>query len=219
MKNMPTPVAEELPEYFGKAALTFANAKRDEDRAQFWCDQTPWNLLIAPSISRLVPDAVFILMLRDYRGVILSLRHSYANGYRWAGREMHESARLWSRFYNCVDSLDPLRTIAVSYDNLCARPEETVRALEDELSSRLGLDPQLFDRSVFCEKHASERNVRPTIGMRQDDRVALRSVTPYEKDRWTTLNDLACKPYVEQVDAQLRESFPNAYVPAGSHSE
>ncbi|MGB6061185.1 MAG: sulfotransferase, partial [Candidatus Aquilonibacter sp.] len=90
MHRMPSTVLSEYLSHLFVGTLNFADACRDSAGAAMWCDQTPFNLQIARELVERLPDAVFLLMLRHYRGVIQSLRRSYATGYRWAGSRIQD---------------------------------------------------------------------------------------------------------------------------------
>jgi hypothetical protein len=208
----PLPVKEGFFDRLACSARAFADENRDQASAAFWCDQTPWNLLIAEQLARDLADAIFVLLVRHYRGVILSLRRSYADGYRWAGREFHESARLWARFYDCVELLPADRTIVLSYDALCADPEPNVARLEREIGRRFGVDPTLFDRRAFLEGHARQGpDRRQPMGVEDGGEVRLQPIPPYEMEKWTQGMEIAASPYVSKTHAMLSDRFGQIY--------
>lgn len=216
MRRVPSPVKDGFLRSLGQHALEHADALRDEAGARFWCDQTPWNLRVAEKIVESVPDALFVLMLRNYRGVVMSLRQSFADGYGWAGHRIDESARLWADSYAEAKHLPPERTIAVSYDRLCVSPQETIAELERDLSNRLGVDAEMFQRSALATRYARSsfsRNDR-TIAKVTKGQVEFTPVPAYDFAGWGDGMEAACFQYVEKLERELNHRFGDLYKPA-----
>jgi hypothetical protein len=210
MARMPSPVKEQYLRSLVSATVECAESLRREANAVFWCDQTPWNLLVAETIAKELPDAVFLLMLRHYRGVVMSLRRSFAAGYQWAGWQIQESAKLWAQFYAGVDALPMDRTIVVSYDRLCEDPEPVIRGIETSLAERLGAPADGFDRTVFAQSHATS-STRRTLAHIVDNEVKFRSIPSYETSLWTDGMEAASYEHVARVHDDLCERFGNQY--------
>jgi hypothetical protein len=201
--------AEYLEDLFD-ASLAFADRQRDQRGARFWCDQTPFNLSIAQSLATRLKDAIFVLMLRHYRGAIQSLRRSYTEGYRWAGRNFQDSATLWANIYHNCAHLPPERTIAVSYERLCAFPLEAIESLEAQLAHKLGIESSGFDRSVCARSYATTA-LRRTIAFMGEESVEFKPIASYDSERWTEGMETAALVYASETDALLRNRYPDVY--------
>ena len=212
MRQVPSPEKEAYLRHLVRCTADFAETVATKAGASFWCDQTPWNLLIAKHLATLFPDGVFVLMLRHYSGAILSLQRSFASGYRWAGSTAAESAQLWASFYNHVSELPAERTVVVSYDRLCAQPDAAIRALTRSLVANLDLNSDAFKRRVFSESHATKEG-RHTIGAHATDgSVSLRPVPSIDSGAWTNQMERECREHVSVVDQALRLRFGLGYV-------
>lgn len=182
--RVPAPHKGEYLEELREHALDFATRVARRHGCSCFCDSTPWNLLIAGTLVARLPDALFVLTVRDVRGVSQSLERSRAQGYLWAGDTLEERALLWRRFYSHVGSLDPDRTVVVDYDELCAEPPAVLDELARDLS-RHGITFSL-DAGALCESHANPAGAgRPTVGVRLGDgSVSLRSIPSYDAAAW-----------------------------------
>lgn len=210
MQRMPTPFKDAYLEHIFLATQAFADNEAVNAGKSFWCDQTPWNVLIAKRLAHAFPDALFVLMLRHYRGVVASLRRSYLRGYAWAGMHFSDSADLWSRCYAAAAELPETRTIAVSYDALCAHPNAVLDRLTSEVLAGLELEDVTFDRSVFCQSHAEGEDDRK-LAVVEGDRVVFRSVPSYDVQRWSDGMESACLARVEATENTLRERYAGLY--------
>ncbi|MGH9004440.1 MAG: sulfotransferase, partial [Acidimicrobiia bacterium] len=175
------------------------------ERAGAYCDSTPWNLLVARDLAAFLPQAMFVLCLRHYSGTIQSLGRSYEQGFRFAGSNDRESARVWSDFYRNVVHLPPDRTIEVSFDGLCAAPETTLARLDEDLS-RHGLAVDDLSREVLARSHAVPAGGdRPTVGrLDEGGRVVLVGRPSVDAGQWSPDRDEGVRPVVAEVDELLR---------------
>ena len=186
----------------GQATL----AARQQGCAWF-CDATPWNLEIASALGELLPDAVFVLMLRHFSGAILSLRQ-----FEWAGRSWEEAAKLWVSLNACVEQLPQDRTVVIGYDAFTAHPAETVAGIREALGS-IGLDPDLFEDAQFAASHAAiVGRPRPTVAALVDGDVVFQAIPSLEPERWTPEVHSLVWPIVEGMHRSLLETFPEVYV-------
>ena len=206
MSRMPSLCKTDYLRSLGEHAINFAASKVRQENKNFFCDQTPWNLLIAEELQHIFPDALFVLMLRHFSGTIQSLQRSYAEGYSWAGKSIEERAHLWATFYRKSMRLPPKRTIAVSYDLLCREPQKTVEHLEFQLARLLKLDPDSFDRHVLCKSHATS-HARSTIAQELDETIAFTSIPSVDASRWSQVECNIVEPYLGEVDQALRMRF------------
>jgi Sulfotransferase family len=207
MSRLPSPVKDAYLENLAENAANFAVQRQSAKKKAFWCDQTPWNLLVADSLRKLLPRSVFVLMLRDFRGVILSLRDSYQAGYQWAGRNVRESALLWARFYQNASHLPTSRTITVSYDALCATPDATITALDTAMARFLPVDGASFDKRVFAARHAQNANSAAPIATMRKGILQYAPRPSFDKHAWTEEMEFECAPLVATVQQELESKY------------
>ncbi|HTW82639.1 MAG TPA: sulfotransferase [Candidatus Sulfotelmatobacter sp.] len=214
MQRMPTPHRDAFLADLFEASVGFAERTLIDGRS-FWCDHTPHNLLVASSLVARFPSAVFILMLRHYRGCIQSLRRSYAEGYPWAGIRFMDSAQLWADFYERVDALPPDRTLPVSYDALCAEPGSEVERITSFLADRVGVAAAAFDHAIFASSHATKTS-RPTLATTDGATTFFRRKSSFDANAWGDGYEAAAHIHVAPVDALLRKRYPAVYREATS---
>ncbi|WP_315892460.1 sulfotransferase [Streptomyces sp. P9(2023)] len=144
-------------------ALEFAQSVAVKESCEFYLDHSPWNLLLGKDLAGDVPDALFVLMLRHPRGVVESLRRSFDGGRPWAGEDEAARVNIWRRFYGKALELPSERTVAVSYDELCANPGPTIRDLECRIAAK-GFSLGDLDPAVLAKSHATNSaHQRPVI--------------------------------------------------------
>jgi tetratricopeptide (TPR) repeat protein len=129
-------------------------------------DKLPLNILGAPLIHRLFPDARFILALRHPCDVVLScfmqgfeLNDAMANFL-----SLDDAARLYDRvlgFWRRCRQVLPLRVFELRYEDLVAEPEAAIRPL----IHFLGLDWD--ERVLDHQRTAAERGVISTPSYNQ----------------------------------------------------
>lgn len=168
-----------------------------------FCDSTPWNLLVAAELVQRLPDALFVLTVRDIAGLSQSLARSHAAGYEWAGATIAERAELWRDFYAHVEALDPARTILVDYEHLCADPTPALAELDRSLVARGIAGPR--DRGQFCESHANpEGSARPTLGTYiAGGGVALSPIASSDPAAWSPEAEYTARSIVEGAASAL----------------
>lgn len=108
------------------AALHRAYAQREGK--QRWGEKTPRNAFWMDEIRALFPDAQFIHIVRDGRDQAIDISDSML----WPN-SVYSGAKLWQRYVIAVrDSAARLPAeafIEIRYEDLCAAPEATIRAL------------------------------------------------------------------------------------------
>lgn len=190
----------------------FAEEVTSSQGREWYCDTTPWNLLVADQLAAQLPDALFVLMLRHYSGTVQSLRRSFESGFAWAGETVADSARIWTHFYRSVDRVPPARTIAVSYDALTYEPETVLGLLRGWLDEQ-GYPTDDLDPGQLAVSHAPPSSgPRPTIGAHGERGVALRPVQSFDPEGWSGDIHRVVFPLVEEVHRDLSSRFPTAYV-------
>ncbi|MBF9130300.1 sulfotransferase [Plantactinospora sp. S1510] len=194
-------------------AAEFAGRLAAERGARFFCDSTPWNLLVADTLAELYPSARFVLTLRHYSGVIQSLERSYLRRYLWAGATPVERASIWVAVYERAAALPADRTTVFSYDELCADPGGTVARWRSALA-RVGVDPAGLDDRVFLRSHASgSDDHRRTVATGTGGRVRFAPIPSIDPLRWSETLDTEVRPVVGEVDRMLRQRFAEYATP------
>lgn len=97
-------------------------AEGKEERP-FICEKTPDNILWWKEIGELVPDAIFVHVLRDPRSVVASTvaaHKSWAGD--WAGGSIEEIANRWNHFTSVADEMEArgVNVITLRYERLLA---------------------------------------------------------------------------------------------------
>jgi len=179
------------------------------ERCDSYVDSSPRNLLIVDELAHSFPDAVFVLMLRHYSGVIQSLGRS---GWPWVPIDVGGRADVWAEAYEHASLVPRERTVVVSYDALCAAPAETLFHLSGRLSD-LGVRVERLDANRLSYSHAHILGQpRPTL---RSDSGELRPIPSIDVVQWTPTIHAAVEPHVALVDARLRRDFPEYVVPNG----
>jgi len=186
--------------------LTAAHGK------DWYCDTTPWNILAADRIAADIPDALFVLMLRHYSGTIQSLRRSFESGFGWAGATWADSAGVWAGAYQAAVALPAERTLAVSYEGLCADPAATLDLINRWMEQH-GYPTDGLDVGQLTISHAPPSSgPRPTVAVRVDDAVELRPIASFDPLCWSGDIHRMVWPVVEDVHRRLSAQFASTYV-------
>ena len=136
-------------------AIGFPQKLTPHGEFRFWCDSAPMNLTILKELEEHLPNALYVVMVRHYRGVLRSLGRAFDSGELWGGRTWFDRAHKWAFFYGHVPLLPMDRTIVVSYDRLCTSPAETLNELHDGLR-RFGVPPESLDTGIFAKSWATD---------------------------------------------------------------
>ena len=217
----------QLDEYVGQVqrhAVDFVvRATQMEGRSAF-CDSHPRNVLIAPLLARLFPDALFVLTLRHYTGTIqsllrlglISLLPDNEPSVDFVQPTAVAAAVLWDRHYQAAMGLPLDRTLLFGYDGFCANPEPVLARFKNALA-RANFPTDELDDGVFSESHASfPGRPRAPVGARQSGPGGLSVIPSYDAEAWLPVNELEVHPVVESTDELLQAVFPNDYSqPAG----
>ena len=178
----------------------------------WYCDSTPWNILAADRIAADIPDALFVLMLRHYSGTIQSLRRSFESGFGWAGATWTDSAEVWAGAYQTAAALPVERTLAVSYERLCADPSATLDLIGQWMDQH-GFPTDGLDIGQLAISHAPPASgPRPTVAVLVGDTVELRPIASYDPLSWSGDIHRMVWPVVVDVHRRLSAQFPSAYV-------
>jgi hypothetical protein len=211
-EGVPTPYGRRYVGELQEHAEAFAAGIAREEGCRFYCDSAPWNMLVIRELAERLPQAVFVLALRHYSGVVQSLQRSYRDGFEWSGADWEERARLWDSFYAKARDAPPGRTVAISYDRLCYDPIGTIARFKGDLAE-VGLDPSELDERVLAESHATRaEDQRPTIVAHSDDGgIRFRSIPSFDPGRWSGGVRYRVAPIVRETDLLLGRLYPEAY--------
>lgn len=188
-------------------AVEFAQLLTSRDGNGWYVDHTPWNILLADRLATTFPQAVFVLVVRDWKGVCQSLERSYRAGYAWAGPTVEQRLDVWADLYGHVPELPIDRVAAVYYDYLCERPETVLERLRRALRS-LGV-PVDWDRRALLDSHApSAAEHRPTLGRLDGDRVLTRPIPSSDVDRWSRAMEQQARTRCGAVREMIEMLFP-----------
>lgn len=183
------------------AADFIADVARTEG-CDSYVDSSPRNIFIAQELADRFPEALFVLVLRHYSGVVQSLGRA---GWHWVPPSVEGRARVWADAYSAAMRLPRDRTVAVSYDRVCAEPEVTLAAFALDLKSH-GIRAHRLDRRVFGYSHAHVLGQpRTTLS---DAQGRLAPIPSFDKARWTQTIHRSVHPHVRLVEERLRETFP-----------
>ncbi len=197
-----------LAEVQDHAAAFIATVARAEG-CDSYVDSSPRNLAIADRLAARFPDALFVLMLRHYSGVVQSLDRT---AWPWVPDGAVERARVWAHAYSDIDKLPQERTVAVSYDHLCAAPEGALAAASSHLKEH-GLRVGELHRRALSRSYAHlVDQARPTL---VDEEGRFRPIPSVDMVAWTPAVHASVFPVVEEVEKRLRAAFPEYRGPEG----
>jgi sulfotransferase family protein len=212
----PFPLKEEYLGEIQRHALTFAQNAAARRGAAYFCDSTPWNLRVADALAA-HEDAIFVLVMRHYAGVLQSMQRSFSDGYRFVGRTERDRALLWADSYANAVRLPRDRLVCVSYERLCASPEATLGQFRIELAA-LGFPASTLRDSELTKSHATiPGKPRPTLAILDPaGEVRFQSIPSFDAVAWyASSSGRDIEDVVSPTDRLLREAFPCYCSPDG----
>lgn len=163
---------------------------------EIWVDHTPFNIVYAPILMELYPDAKMIHLVRDGRSVTSSVlkvdwgpNTPNAAAYWWINRVAHGLA--------AESFLGPERIHRVRYEDLVLYPQTTLQSLCEFLE--IEFEPSMVTGSGFrMPKHAA--HIHPHVGSAPNaDRINAwqRELTPRQIEIFESIAGqfLACLGY------------------------
>lgn len=203
-------VAPQVPsgsyrEFVEELVLTFgaANGKPDP---KVWIDHTPGNLRYALSLSRLFPEARFVNLIRDGRGVAAS-----SLPLDWTPNTTVDIARWWSTHIAqglAAAELLGERMTTIRFEDLVGEPEKTLRQLCVFLD--LIYDPNMVetrdydaDRFTVTRHHLVKGRPDPSRVDAWKTSFSARRIETFE---WATGELLEYLGYPMQYGARARPS-------------
>jgi hypothetical protein len=154
-------------------------------------EKTPDHAVCLDTITRVVPDAAIVFMVRDPRATVRSVLQASTEPWGdWAPKTVHDAAGLWRRSVRPVFRYrkDP-RVVVVRYEDLCSDPEELARVAKfvglAHPSTWLRTTPDVSPdarSSTVVRGAANEQPFHPygARGFSFHDRTTRRELTRYE---------------------------------------
>ena len=165
--------------------LAFIDHETKWNHKTIGCDQTPRNLYYLSELLELLPEARFVVMVRDPRDVLLSQKNRYKRRRLGAkGTPLWNALRTWAGYHPINISLLWRSGIAAG-DRFKDDPRVCVVRFEDLLNDPM---PQL---KRICEVSGLTFNTDmlsvPRVGSsHQQDRPTERGLDPNAAGRWRT---------------------------------
>jgi len=210
-RGVPTPCKADWLEALSKLAFEFAESTARQAQKRFFLDSTPWNTRIIANLAEEFSDAVFVLVLRHYRGVVQSLARSYCQGWRWCGRTLEERAALWAEMYGHCEELPTDRTVALGFDQLCEAPQQTLRTFLAALETK-GVSSQGHELAVLAQSHATVAARETIAHLNGDGRIVLQRRSSFDPKDWPEDYEARIDRIVREVDEMLARRFPQHYI-------
>jgi Sulfotransferase family len=205
-------------------AAEFVVRAAEEGGFTAFVDSSPLNALISRQLADVFPNALFVLALRHYTGVIQSIVRlsmvrilpGHVLSIDSYEANAAAAAAVWQSQYEAAMQLPRDRTIAFGYDRFCAHPQRVLDRFKAKLSAAQFPVGELDD-SVFATSHAAHpEKPRGTVARRTDSGVELSAVPSYDASAWTFAVEAEVQPVVGMMDALLATAFPEDYSePAG----
>ncbi|MDA0373909.1 MAG: sulfotransferase [Planctomycetota bacterium] len=146
-----------------------------------WWGEKLLDLRMALDLQRWMPDAHYVLLVRDPRDVLCSWRAHGRRRNDSQGRLEHLDARVFADSWRAIyeDGAPKLRnTLTVRYEDLLAKPRQKVKAILDHLGLEWheGIDATLGPSAWFAE-HGTSDTPHESIGRWRrdlgDDELAI----------------------------------------------
>lgn len=180
-KNVPSKVKKEYIKSIQDHTFWFLEETTIEEGYHYYCDSTPWNIMNIKEMENynLNRNAIYILMIRDVRGVLKSLEKSSKQGYSWASNEYIENAKLYNQCYRNVKYLPKDRTIILDYDQLCNKPQDTIEKFNNDLKKH-----EIFFEDLnlkeFTIPHASKESKKRLAFITSSNTIEFNSIKSYD---------------------------------------
>ena len=119
---------ESLTETLGGFSRAVINKFLASKGKEVYVEDNTWNIMFAPEISELFPNAIFIHMYRDPRDVILSFMEQ-----RWCPNQLDQATRFFmdisQKNWTNAAGLSEDRLINVKYEDLLAETESVTKRI------------------------------------------------------------------------------------------
>ncbi|MEP6753077.1 MAG: sulfotransferase [Candidatus Dormiibacterota bacterium] len=184
-----------------------------------FCDSSPRNVLVGPTLAHLFPEALFVLTLRHYSGTIQSLQRlgtiallpGNEPGIDFVDPGAVAAAVLWNRHYQAALQLPRDRTVVFGYDGFCADPDAALDRFKRALNGARFPISELDD-NVFATSHATlPGRPRAAVGHDSPSGPTLTRIPSYDAATWSPLTEFEVDPVVSATHAELRARYPDDY--------
>ncbi len=200
------------------AAEFILRAAKEQGRTAF-CDCSPRNVLIQAELAAQFPEALFVLTLRHYTGVIQSLMRlggislvpGKESSQRWFDPSAVAAAIVWNQHYAAGLQLPNDRTVVFGYDRFCADPEPVLMRFKAALAAA-GFPIEELDDGVFAISHASDAaQPRATVGQVDNGETRLVSRPSYDRSTWLPANEADVQSVVTMTHLRMLAHYPGDY--------
>ncbi|QRN85527.1 sulfotransferase [Clostridia bacterium] len=167
------------------------------EATSYWVDHTPHNMRLGIRLSQLYPEAKFIHIVRDGRGVAYSYR-----GVNWGPYETYYSAKDWVYKVGfglaLAHQLGPKRVLLTRYEDILAEPAKEI----SRICSFLGLDYEILA--------AGQERFQVPFYSKQQHALVGKGLKKENKDRW--------RKGLSKRDLQVFESVAMDFLPSLGYS-
>jgi hypothetical protein len=205
------------------AAEFIVRAAREQGRSAF-CDCSPRNVLIQADLAAQFPEALFVLTLRHYTGVIQSLMRlggitlvpGKGPSKQWFDPSAVAAAIVWNQHYQAGLQLPDDRTVVFGYDRFCADPLPVLARFKAALA-RADFPADELDDEVFASSHATDAaQPRATVGHIGDGGSRLIGMRSYDPSTWLPAIEVDVQNVVAMTHLLMLARYPDDYSePAG----
>ena len=118
-------------EYLASIGLGLDQLFRTRSKGQRWIDSTPANVLVAPMLAQLFPNAKFLHIVRDGRWVVNSLMRSGIDVR--AAKDFTTATKTWRTYVNAgrkFGDAQPDRALEVRQEKMERNPESVMREVQ-----------------------------------------------------------------------------------------
>ena len=132
-------------EFLAFVGLGLDQLVRRRSKGRRWVDSTPANVLVAPMLARLFPNAKFLHIVRDGRWVVNSLLKSGIDVR--AARDFTTATQTWRTYVNAgceFGNAQPDRAAEVRQEMLERHPESVMRSVQRFLGLKHSGKPATF---------------------------------------------------------------------------
>jgi hypothetical protein len=130
-----------LAELFKKTVLDIG--LRDACSSTLFVEKTPSHALVVDDIHRILPEARYLLLIRDPRDVVSSILAAHKTwGKGWAPSNMFTALVMWYRHTvaarESLERLPDCLSLTLRYEDLLSEPEKTLASVFSFLGLELG---------------------------------------------------------------------------------
>lgn len=183
--------------------LYTAYAAQSDQGMTRWGDKTPLNTRSLSEISRIVPHAQYVHLVRDPRAVALSYVRAAQGNKMIKEATIEDAAQRWVCAERSIaafkQQLNAQNYLQVRFEDLLTRPQETLRGVCDFLS-------------LTYSDEMVERDKSAVLGLgdvelyKHHDR-ALREIDPERVNEWSKHISVAQQKSIEKITLQYAQQY------------